>query len=69
MRGGEVTSAGQELSPDGVEVMGVPAVDGQDLGGEPLAFRPPTGRQQLPGQVVRDVAADGVLQAELAARR
>ena len=38
----------------------------KSIGGEPLALRPAAGRQQLPGEIVGDIATGGVFQAELA---
>ena len=65
MRRGEVALAGEELGADGVQVVGGPTVGGQEVAGEPLTLRPLAGRQQLPGEVVGDIAAGGVFEAEL----
>jgi hypothetical protein len=65
-RRGKVAQADEELGADGVQVGGGPTVGGQEVGGEPLTLRPVAGRQQLPGEIVGDIATDGVFEAELA---
>ena len=65
MRRCKVALADEELGADGVQVVGGPTVGGQEVGGEPLTLRPVAGCQQLPGEVVGDIAAGGVFEAEL----